>query len=106
MESLRSAGGMVRLGFAFMWSALVASLAEYLTRAMITLQIGIEAVGIFGAAFALSGMLMNFILNAMCADYFPRLSGAADNPGKMTRLVSEQQRKSDFCSPCPGSRPL
>ena len=89
-ESLAEAGGMARLGFVFMWNGLVGSLVLYLTRAWITEDLGIAAVGIFGAAFGLSGMLMNFILNAMGADYYPRLTGVAHDPRAMARLVNEQ----------------
>lgn len=70
LESLRAAGGMVRLGLVFMWNGLLIALVAYVTRALITQQISLEAVGIFGAAFALSGVLINFILGAMGADYY------------------------------------
>lgn len=89
-ESLAEAGGMARLGFLFMWNGLVVSLVLYLTRAWITQDLAIAAVGIFGAAFGLSGMLMNFILNAMGVDYYHRLTGVAHDPKAMARLVNEQ----------------
>jgi enterobacterial common antigen flippase len=90
IESLRDASGMVQLGVAFMWSALAMAVADYVIRVLITQQISIEAVGIFSAAFALSGLLLNFILGAMSADYFPRLSSAAEDPALMRRLINEQ----------------
>ncbi|MCF8002806.1 MAG: O-antigen translocase [Chromatiaceae bacterium] len=90
LQSLSSAGGMARLGFVLMWSGLINGLVLYLTRALITQDLGIAAVGIFGAAFALSGMLINFILGAMGADYYPRLTGVAPDRTAMTRLVNEQ----------------
>jgi PST family polysaccharide transporter len=89
-ESLRAASGMARLGMAFMWSALLASLVAYLIRVQITQQISLEAVGIYSAAFALSGMLANVVLTAMGADYYPRLTSAANNQDLMNRLVNEQ----------------
>ena len=89
-ESLRAGGGMVRLGLVFMWSGLITSLVAYLTRALITQQIDLEAVGIFGAAFALSGMFIGFVLSAMGADYYPRLTGVADDRIAVNRLVNEQ----------------
>ncbi len=90
IESLRTAGGMVRLGLVFMWSGLIVSLVGYLTRALITQEISLEAVGIFSAAFALSGMLVNFVLGAMGADYYPRLTAVATDHQAVNRLVNEQ----------------
>lgn len=89
-ESLRTAGGMVRLGLVFMWNSLLLSAVALATRALITQQISLEAVGMFGAAFALSGMLVNFVLGAMGADYYPRLTAVATDHAAMRRLVNEQ----------------
>lgn len=89
-ESFRDAGGMVRLGLAFMWSGVLVAAVAYLTRVFITQEVGLEAVGIFTAAFALSGMFINFILGAMGADYYPRLTAVSDDHVAMNRLVNEQ----------------
>jgi PST family polysaccharide transporter len=89
-ESFDLAGGLVRLGLVFMWSGLVGSLVAYLTRALITQQLSLEAVGIFGAAFALSGIFINFVLGAMGADYYPRLTAVASDRNAVNRLVNEQ----------------
>jgi antigen flippase len=90
IESFREAKGMLRLGFAFMWSTLIASIVIFATYALITHQINLEAVGIYSAAFALSGMFVNFILGAMGADFYPRLTGLAHDRDAMNRLVNEQ----------------
>lgn len=89
-ESLRMAGGMVRLGLTLMWSGLAAGFVTYLIRALITQQVGLDAAGIFGAAFSLSGMFVGVVLNAMGADYYPRLTAAAPDRAAMNRLVNEQ----------------
>ncbi len=89
-ESFHLAGGLVRLGLVFMWSGLAVSAVAYLTRALITQQVSLEAVGIFSAAFALSGMFINFVLGAMGADYYPRLTAVASNREAVNRLVNEQ----------------
>jgi PST family polysaccharide transporter len=89
-ESLRLGGSMLRLGLVFMWSALIGSLVIYLTRALITQQLGLEAVGIFSAAFALSGLFVGFVLGAMGADYYPRLTAVASDRETFNKLVNEQ----------------
>ncbi|MEZ5503142.1 MAG: O-antigen translocase [Halioglobus sp.] len=89
-ETLGNAHGMLRLGLAFMGSGVLAAAVAYLTRAWITQQQDLMAVGLFTAAFSLSGMFINFILGAMGADYFPRLTAVAHDKEAMRRLVNEQ----------------
>lgn len=89
-ESFIAAGGMVRLGLAFMWSGLLLAGVAYATRALITQELSLAAVGIFMAAFTLSGLFVNFILQAMAADYYPRLTAVAEDHDGVNRLVNEQ----------------
>jgi len=88
--SFKEAGAMVRLGIAMMWTGLASSLVVYATIAMITDQFDLHAVGIYSAAFSLSGMFVNFVLQAMGADYYPRLTGVAHDKAAMNKLVNEQ----------------
>ena len=89
-QTFTEAGGMVRLGLVFMCTGLMGSAVTYITVAIITKQIGLHAVGIYSAAFALSGMFVNFVLGAMAADYYPRLTAVAHDKAAMNRLVNEQ----------------
>lgn len=89
-ESFVAAGGLVSLGLAFMWSGLLGALAEYATRALITREVDLAAVGIFTAAFRLSGMFLNFVLGAMGADFYPSLTAVSEDHGKMRDLVNQQ----------------
>lgn len=89
-ESFSVAGGMVKLGVVMMWTGLMSSMATYATVKMITASISLPAVGIYSAAFALSGMFVSFVLGAMSADYYPRLTGVAQDKAAMNRLVNEQ----------------
>jgi antigen flippase len=89
-ETFAEAHSFVRLGFVMMWSGLLVSAVTYLTIILITQQQGTQAVGLYSAAFALSGVFVGFVLTAMGADYFPRLAGLAGDPGAMNRLVNEQ----------------
>lgn len=89
-DSFKSAGVMIRLGISMMWTGLLANVVIYATVAMITNRFDLRAVGIYSAAFALSGAFVNFVLHAMGADYYPRLASLADNKAGMNRLVNEQ----------------
>jgi PST family polysaccharide transporter len=89
-RTLRESGGLVRLGIALMWSSLIAAGVGYLTRAFIARDIGMAGVGLYQAAFSLSGMFMNFVLKAMGADFYPALTSVADNDSEMNRMVNGQ----------------
>jgi antigen flippase len=89
-ESLRESGRFVSLGLAFAWSALMAAGVELTTRAWIVRDYGTEANGIYQSAWAISGVFAGFILQAMAADFYPRLSSMAKNNAEVNRLVNEQ----------------
>lgn len=89
-ESFKAAGGMVKLGLAFMWTGLISAVIAYLTRILISQEINLVAVGIFSAAFALSGMFVNFVLGAMSGDYYPSLTAINTDHKKMRELVNQQ----------------
>lgn len=89
-QTFDQANGMVRLGLVMMWNSLMLSAVAYLTVTLITQHEGTQAVGLYSAAFALSGMFINFVLGAMLADYFPRLICVASDKPAMVRMVNEQ----------------
>jgi PST family polysaccharide transporter len=90
IESIRYSNRMVHLGLTMMWSSLLNYAVIYATNVAITSHINLQAVGIYSAALALSGVLVNFVLSAMAADYYPRLSGFASNKKAMANLVNHQ----------------
>ncbi|WP_417377441.1 oligosaccharide flippase family protein, partial [Gimesia maris] len=53
-------------------------------------QLDLQAVGIYTAAFTLSGMFVKFVLQAMGADFYPRLTAVSENHTEMRRLINEQ----------------
>lgn len=81
---------LFRLGSAFMYSALLAGAVGLAIRALIVRDLGIEAAGIYQAAWALSGMFGAFVLQAMGTDFYPRLTAAASDDSQVTKLVNEQ----------------
>ena len=89
-DTLRGSRQMVLLGVAFMWNAVITGAVALATRALIVSNLGLEAGGIYQAAWALSGLFAGFILAAMGTDFFPRLTAVADDPAEINRLVNEQ----------------
>jgi PST family polysaccharide transporter len=61
---------------------------------MIIRTIDIEAAGYYQAAWTVGGLYANFILQAMGADFYPRLTAVADNNLVCNRLVNDQTQVS------------
>jgi PST family polysaccharide transporter len=89
-EVWEEASSLVKLGVIFMTSALSMQAATYVIRLIIIREMGIDEAGYYHAAWALSGMYIMFILNAMAADFYPRLTGVAQRNPECNRLVNEQ----------------
>ena len=82
--------GLVSLGLAFMWSGFLTTAAALAMRGFIIRDFGIEANGIYQASWGISGLFAGFILGAMGTDFFPRLTGVADDNRQVNQLVNEQ----------------
>jgi O-antigen/teichoic acid export membrane protein len=81
---------LLKLGVAFMASGLLTMGAAYLIRIIVMRMEGFEAAGLYQAAWALGGLYVGFILQAMGTDFYPRLTAVSrDNP-RCNRLVNEQ----------------
>ena len=64
----------------------------YLIRITVLRKVGFEATGLYQSAWTLGGLYVGFILQAMAADFYPRLTAAADDNVVCNRLVNEQAR--------------
>jgi len=85
---------LVRLGLAFMISGFVMMGAAYLIRIIILHEDGVAAAGIYQAAWGLAGLYVGCVLQAMGMDFYPRLTGVADDDAMVNRLVNEQTQVS------------
>ncbi len=81
---------LATLGFAFMLSGLVMMLGQLLVRSMIQKELGLQELGYFQAAWAISMTYIGFVLGAMGADYYPRLTAAMSDHASVNRMVNEQ----------------
>jgi O-antigen/teichoic acid export membrane protein len=81
---------LVKLGFAFMLSSLVLLLGQLLVRSLIQKELGLDALGHFQAAWVISMTYIGFVLAAMGADYYPRLTAAISDHASVNRMVNEQ----------------
>lgn len=88
------ASGFLKLGFAFMASNLLTMGSAYLIRIVISNKLGLAATGYYQAAWTLGGLYVGLILQAMGADFYPRLTAVANDNDQCNRLVNEQARVS------------
>jgi len=84
------ASELLKLGFVFMASGFMTVGAAYLIRIILLRKIGVEAAGFYQSAWALGGVYVGFILQAMGADFYPRLTAAAHDNAECNRLANEQ----------------
>lgn len=81
---------LLRLGIPFMGAGLVGALVQLWIRVEVGNTLGAEALGHFHAAWTISMQYVGFVLAAMAADYYPRLTGVIHDHKAATRLVNEQ----------------
>ena len=89
-DSLREARSLFFLGLALVGSGVLTAAVGYAIRILVIQKHGLDGAGIYSAAFNLSGMFVQFVLGAMGADFYPRLTAESDDHAKMTQLINEQ----------------
>lgn len=93
-EVRQEATGLLKLGFAFMASGVLMMGASYAVRTIVLRSEGLDAAGFYSAAWTLGGLYVGIILQAMGADFYPRLVGVAADNCECNRLVNEQTQVS------------
>ena len=94
IEIRREAGSLLKLGAAFMASGFLMIGAAYTVRMIVLRNIGLEATGLYEAAWTIGGLYVGIVLQAMGADFYPRLVGVVNNNPECNRLVNEQTQVS------------
>lgn len=85
---------MVRLGVAFMFSAMVGSGAEVLVRSLLNRMADLSAVGLYNAGYMLTFTYAGMVFSAMETDYYPRLSAVNGNSTEESLLANRQMEVS------------
>ncbi len=83
-------GALLKLGVAFNASNILTMGAAYAIRLIVLRKVSFEAAGLYQSAWAIGGLYVGFILQAMVADFYPRLTAVAKDDGECNRLVNEQ----------------
>ena len=84
------AASLLKLGFAFMVTGMLTMVAAYVIRTIVIRKMGMEAAGLYQSAWALGGLYVGFIFEAMGSDFYPRLTAVAHDNAECNRLVNEQ----------------
>jgi antigen flippase len=90
MEMKAETIGLLRMGVVFMASGCMTMGLALLVRAIITRRLGIDDAGLYQSAWVLGGVYMGYIVTAMGADFYPRLTAVAKDNEECNRLVNEQ----------------
>jgi antigen flippase len=89
-ETYVHAKRFIKLGVSFMWSAVFGAAVALGIRSLIVRELGLDANGIYQAAWTISGMFGGFIISAMGTDFYPRLTAVSNDHPVATQLVNEQ----------------
>ena len=89
-EAVAEAKPIVSLGIALMISTVLSMVLECYTLSLVSRTYGLDAVGIYQAAWSLSGLFAGFVLTAMGTDFYPRLSAVIDDRVAAIREINEQ----------------
>src|SRR4029077_7872907 len=80
----------LKLGAVFAAAGFMTTGIAYAVRIMLLRNVGFEAAGYYQSAWTLGGLYVGFILQAMMADFYPRLTANANDNPVCNRLVNEQ----------------
>ncbi|MFA0581959.1 oligosaccharide flippase family protein [Vibrio breoganii] len=89
-EILKNWKTLVTLGYPFMFAGLLTMGCQFYVRGVIVDSIDLEHAGYFQAAWQISMTYITFVLGAMSADYFPRLSNSIANNKPILDIINDQ----------------
>lgn len=83
---------MLLFGLAFSGSILMSNLVQVLLRVLINRELDLKNVGYFQAAWTIASVYLGFVITAMAAEYYPRISAIAHDAPELNRQVNTQIR--------------
>lgn len=90
LQLRQEAWALLKLGSVFMASGFMTMGVAYFVRITVLHDIGFTATGLYQSAWSLGGFYVGIILQAMGADFYPRLTANINDSGEANRLVNEQ----------------
>lgn len=83
---------LLALGVAISASLILGGVTQLLTRVWVKHQLGLSDAGYFQAAWSIAAVYLGFLLTALAADYYPRISGLHRDTQQMNEAADEQIR--------------
>lgn len=83
---------MLIFGLAFSVSILMSNLVQVLVRVLVNRELGLTNVGYFQASWTIASVYLGFVVAAMAAEYYPRISAIAHDASELNRQVNTQIR--------------
>jgi PST family polysaccharide transporter len=81
---------LTSIGVVVMMTNALVTANDLSLRAVVTHRLGLEPLGFYVASSAIVWVNLSLVLNAMAADYYPRLSSVADDPKALSVIVNQQ----------------
>ena len=81
---------MVSLGVVVSASLVLSGAAQFASRLIVERALGLTFAGYFQAAWSVSNVYLGFVLTALAAEYYPRISALSDDKERLNDAVSTQ----------------
>lgn len=94
LQARQEQARLLKLGLAFMASGVMMMGTAYAIRILVLRNVGFDAAGLYQCAWTLGGLYIGLILQAMGADFYPRLTAIAKDNTQCNRIVNEQTQVS------------
>lgn len=89
-DSISEGRGMLRVGLAFVVTGAMASGAEMIIRALISLDAELNTVGLYNAGYMITIYYAGLAFSSMESDYFPRLSAIIHDANAIREVANRQ----------------
>ena len=89
-DTLHESRPLLTMGASFLAMGLLGVGVTYLIRIMIIHELGMNAIGLYTASSNISLLYVGVVINAMGADFYPRLTSIATNHRAMNKLINQQ----------------
>jgi enterobacterial common antigen flippase len=84
--------GMLTLGLAFSGSVVLTVATQVLARVWTSHELGIDRAGYLQGCLTVGSAYLGFLLTALAAEYYPRISALQGDPEKSNRAANDQMR--------------
>ncbi len=85
-------GRMLVLGLAVSLSVILTNASQLIARVWVVRELGLAQAGLVQASLAMGLVYLGFVLTALGAEYYPRISALRDDPDLLNRSANDQVR--------------